>query len=64
MSFAGWMEESAFWGILIVLFSIALGLGQHIAEGAPGLAVFLVATAALAACHAMWLRIQTWARRP
>ena len=65
MSFEDWMEESVFWGLLILLFAIALGLSERIAEaGAPGLAVLSVATAALAVGHAAWRRIQTWERRP
>ncbi|UEO00473.1 hypothetical protein A9R16_003465 [Acidiferrobacter thiooxydans] len=64
MSFADWMEESAFWGLLIVMFAIALGLAEHIAEGAPEFAAFSVTTAGLASGHATWLRIQTWERRP
>jgi hypothetical protein len=65
MSFTNWMEESTFWGLLILLFAVALGLGEHLAyAGAPLFAVFAVATAALAVGHAAWLRIQTWERRP
>ena len=65
MSFAGWMEESAFWGLLILLFAVALGLGERLADaGAPGLAALSIATAALVAGHAAWLRIQTWEQWP
>ena len=62
MSLEEWMEESVFWGVLILLFAIALGLGEHIAEGAPGFAALSVATAALAVGYAAWRRIETWER--
>ena len=65
MSFEAWMEESVFWGLLILLFSVALGLGERMADaGAPGLAALAVATAALIAGHATVLRIETWEQRP
>ena len=60
MSVEDWLEKSAFWGLLIVMFAIALGLAEHIAEAGA----LSVATATLAACHATWLRSQTWDRRP
>jgi hypothetical protein len=63
MSFGEWMEESAFWGLLILLFSIAFGLSECVADaGAPGLAALSALTAVLIVSHATARRVQTWWR--